>query len=110
MFLRYLLACAVCAGTLGCDLTEKTGSATDLQMVADTVTRTVDSLAIRESGPGALVAEPPIADTAGKIPSASLTDLSVSGTIDTASGPRPRAIPAEPPPRTGGASTIRHLP
>jgi hypothetical protein len=78
-------------------------------MDADSVTRTVDSLATRESGPGALVAEPPMADSTGKVPSGSAADLSIRGAVDTASGSQRRPIPAEPPPGSGGASTIRRL-
>jgi hypothetical protein len=68
MFARSLVWCVMCAVTLGCDRTEKTRSATELRMDADTVARTVDSLAIGGgSGPQALIAEPSMADTTVKL-------------------------------------------
>jgi hypothetical protein len=107
---RPLLAYAMCVVSLACGRTEQTRSATESRMDADTAIRTVDSLAIRESGPGALVAEPPMADPTGKVPSGSVADLSIGAGVDTASGTRPRPIPAEPPAGGGSASTIRRLP
>jgi hypothetical protein len=110
MVSRSLLACAMCAVLFGCDRTGQTRSATESRMDADTVTRTVDSMAVRESGPGAMAAEPPMADSTGKIPSAAFADLSIGGGVDTASGSQRRRIPVEPPPGSGGASTLRRLP
>jgi hypothetical protein len=110
MVSRFLPACAICAVLVGCDRTGQTASATESRMDADTVTSTVDSTAVRESGLGALVAEPPMADSTGKIPSASVSDLAIGTGVDTASGSQRRPIPAEPPPGSAGASTIRRLP
>ena len=110
MFSRSLLVYVACAVLLGCDRTGQTQSATESRMDADTATRTIDSIAVRELGPGALVAEPPMADSTGKLSSASIADLSISGVVDTASGSKRRPIPVEPPPGPGGASTTRRLP
>jgi hypothetical protein len=110
MFSRSLLSCAMCVVALACDRTEKTRFAMESRMDADTVARTVDSTGIGESGAGSLVAEPPMADTAGKIASGALSDLSISGSVDTAAGSRPRPIPAEPPPKAGSTPGARRLP
>jgi len=110
MFSRSLLSCAICAVALACNRTGQTSSGTESRMDADTVTRTIDSMAIGEAGAGSLIAEPPVADSAGKIESGALSDLSIAGSIDTASGSRLRPIPPEPPPRAGSTSGSRRLP
>lgn len=109
MFSRSLLSCAMCAVALACSRTEQAQSGTGSRMDADTVARAVDSMAIGEVGAASLVAEPPVADSAGRIESGALSDLSIAGSIDTATGSRPRPIPVEPPPKEGSAAGSRRL-
>ncbi len=108
MISRSLLSCAMCVVALACNRTEQTQSAGS-RMDADTVARAVDSMAIGESAAGSLVAEPPVADSAGKIESGALSDLSISGSLDTPSGSRQRPIPVEPRPEAGATSGRRRL-
>jgi hypothetical protein len=95
MLSRMMLALGACLVVADCNQTAQTSSANESQTEADTVSRQVDSLMIGESGASAITSEPPIADPASKTPSAALSDLSPSRSVDTASSARPRPIPPE---------------
>jgi hypothetical protein len=93
---RYLVACVVCAVTLGCNRTDESRSAVELRMNADSA-RTMDSLSVgEEAGPQSLAVEPSMADPSSTIGSGAVSDLRLVGPVDTASASKPRPIPSEP--------------
>ena len=103
-----VVALAICLTTVGCERTESTQPVTEIRMDADTAARSVDSLMTGGiEGPRAMVAEPAIAESSGRIPSGSLLDLSTRGNIDTGFAGMRRAIPEEPRPGTSGPGGVR---